>query len=152
MSTFAPKTIRCTRRFTIDAAHRVRLHESNCKWIHGHRYIIIASFEAPQLDPLGRVIDFSVIKQRLGTWLDTHWDHTLILHQDDRPLGDSIAAHTTQTIYYLPANPTAENLALHLLEIICPELFADAAVRCTGIVVEETANCSAEALSSFDTP
>lgn len=136
--------IQITRRLSFDAAHRIVDHESQCRYIHGHRYTVEASFTAPQLDPLGRIIDFGVIKERLGGWLDEHWDHTAILWEKDRTLGEAIAALTGQTIYYLPYNPTAENMAIYLKDTICPALFAEAEIACTRILLHETPHCHAE--------
>lgn len=135
----------CTRRLEFDAAHRVMEHESKCKHLHGHRYVVEASFAAAKLDALGRVIDFGVIKERLGAWIDENWDHTTILWDKDKPLGTSIEGHTGQKIFYLPYNPTAENLALYLFTTMCPKLFAESGVTCRKIKIFETPNCSAEA-------
>ncbi len=135
----------CTRRLAFDAAHRIMEHESKCRFIHGHRYEVEATFTANRLDSLGRVVDFGVIKERLGAWIDEHWDHTAILFREDHALGGQIAALTGQTIYYLPYNPTAENIARYLLEEICPALFAKHPIACTRVKVQETPNCSAEA-------
>jgi 6-pyruvoyltetrahydropterin/6-carboxytetrahydropterin synthase len=136
--------IRCTRRLEFDAAHRVMEHESKCRHLHGHRYVIEASFEAAELDALDRVIDFGVIKERLGAWIDEHWDHATILNVRDRALGDAIAAQTAQRIYYIEGNPTAEKMAEYLFTAICPRLFAEAGVRCTKLRLYETPNCYAD--------
>lgn len=137
--------IYCTRRLEFDAAHRVMEHESKCKYLHGHRYVIEASFEAEALDEIGRVIDFGVVKEKLGAWVDRHWDHTAILHEADQALGDAVAVQTGQAVYYLPYNPTAENMARYLLEEICPEMFSGKGLRCTRIRIWETPNCYADA-------
>ena len=132
----------CTRRIEFDAAHRVLEHESKCKNLHGHRYAIEASFSADGLDSLGRVVDFGVIREKLGAWVDENWDHTTILFEKDKTLGKSISDITGQTIFYLPTNPTAENMAAYLLETICPKLFADMNISCVSIRLQETPNCS----------
>ena len=133
-----------TRRIEFDAAHRLRNHESKCRFVHGHRYVCEASVTAEKLDAVGRVIDFGIIKEKLGGWVDTHWDHTLILEEPDHALGEMVDGHTGQTTFYLPYPPTAENMARYLLEIVCPALFADAGVRCTQIRLYETPNCHAD--------
>ena len=137
--------ITCTRRLEFDAAHRVMEHESKCKHLHGHRYAVEATFGAKDLDSLGRVIDFGVIKEKLGAWIDANWDHTTILHEKDKPLGDAIAAGTGQVIFYVPFNPTAENLARYLIEVVCKQVFEKEAIKCTRIRVHETPNCYADA-------
>lgn len=137
--------ITCTRKIEFDAAHRVVLHESKCKYIHGHRYVVEATFSAPELDALGRIIDFGVIKQKLGGWIDQHWDHTAILFDQDRSLGEAITAITGQKIFYLPMNPTAENMAVYLRNHVCAELFSGSDLTCVAIRIYETPNCYAEA-------
>lgn len=151
MNIFSPPpaaTVTCTRRVEFDAAHRVVDHESKCKFVHGHRYVVEATFAAEAgLDALGRVIDFGEVRRVLGEWIDAHWDHTAILWQEDRALGEAVAAQTGQAIYYLPYNPTVENLALYLLQSICPQLFAASGVRCVAVKIWETPNCSAVAVA-----
>jgi len=137
-------TITCTRRLEFDAAHRVMQHESKCKHLHGHRYVLEATFTADALDAVGRVVDFGVIKEKLGAWIDGHWDHTTVLYEKDKPLGEAIAGQTKQTIFYLPSNPTAENMAAYIFEVVCPDLFKASGLRCTGVVLHETPNCKAE--------
>ena len=114
--------------------------------LHGHRYVVEATFAAEQLDELGRVIDFGIIKERLGAWLDEHWDHNTILNKADKALGNSIAKATAQAIYYLDENPTAEIMADYLLNTICPKLFTDSGITCTRIRLYETPNCYADAV------
>lgn len=138
-------TITCTRKLEFDAAHRVMQHESKCRYLHGHRYAVEVTLSIAELDPLGRVVDFGVIKEKLGAWIDEHWDHQTILWEKDKELGEIIAAQTGQKIYYLPQNPTAENLALYLRDVVCPQLFA-APLLVERVKIQETPNCSAEAL------
>lgn len=135
--------ITCTRKLEFDAAHRVKLHESKCRNLHGHRYAVEITMSAPELDGLGRVVDFGVMKEKLGGWIDAHWDHQTILWDQDRELGEAIAGKTGQKIYYMPTNPTAENMAKYLFEKICPALF-DAPLKIEKIVLRETPNCWAE--------
>lgn len=141
--------ISCTRHLEFDAAHRVMQHESKCKYVHGHRYRVEVTFTSEDgLDPQGRVIDFGVIKEILGTWIDENWDHTAILNEEDRVLGDIIEEQTGQEVFYLPYNPTAENMARFLLEAVCPELFSAFAMECVAVRVHETPNCFADAMRS----
>jgi len=140
-----PPMITCTRKIEFDAAHRVMRHESKCKYLHGHRYVLEATFTAPELDDIGRVVDFGVIKEKLGGWIDANWDHTAILFDEDNKLGSAIAEHTDQQVFYLPSNPTAENMASYLLHQVCPKLFAGSSLACAKIRLYETPNCYAEA-------
>ena len=136
--------ITCTRRIEFDAAHRILNHESKCKMLHGHRYALEASFAAKKLDNLGRVIDFGVIYEILGNWINENLDHNTILCTKDKELGDKIAASTGQEIYYMEENPTAENIAKHIFTEICPKLFANKEASCIKVKLYETPNCYAE--------
>ena len=78
--------VTCTRRLEWDAMHRIPLHESKCRAFHGHRYAAEITCLAP-LDSLGRVVDFGVVKQLVGGWIDQHWDHTAILMEGDPEAG-----------------------------------------------------------------
>lgn len=127
----------CTRILEFDAGHRVLGHENKCKFLHGHRYKAEVTVRGPDLDNLGRVVDFGVIKNLIGGWIDWHWDHNLILHPDDplatlyqqwinecdieNPAESAVLGHQifcNRDPYIMPAgtNPTAENLAQELLE------------------------------------
>ncbi len=112
--------------------------------LHGHRYALEASFTAEKLDDLGRVIDFGVIREVLRTWIDDNLDHNTILSIADKGLGEKISSETSQKIYYIEANPTAENIAQHIFAEICPKLFAGKNVKCVGVKLYETPNCHVE--------
>jgi len=131
----------CVRKIEFDSAHRLINHESKCRMLHGHRYVVEASFRAKKLDDVGRVIDFGVIRELLGSWIDEYFDHNTILSIADKKLGEEISKSTQQKIYYLPNNPTAENIAKHLLEEICPKIFSDFDAECVAIKLYETPNC-----------
>jgi len=136
--------ITCTRKLEFDAAHRIIDHESKCKMLHGHRYVIEVTFEAKELDNLGRIIDFGDVKEIFGSWVDENLDHNTILNIKDKKLGENIANTTGQKIYYLEENPTAENIAKHLFNDIAPKLFKDFAAKIVQIKIYETPNCSAQ--------
>ena len=137
--------ISCTRKMEFDAAHRVVGHQGKCYKFHGHRYVIEATFIAKQLSDLGMIIDFADIKIILGSWINENWDHNAILNIADKPFGDQITQNIDQKIYYLEENPTAENMAKHLLIEVCPKIFVNSSIQCVKIKLYETPNCYAEA-------
>lgn len=139
------KPLTCTRRIEFDAAHRVMGHEGKCKNLHGHRYALEATFASRALDNLGRVVDFAVIKELLGKWIDDNWDHTTILFDKDKALGKAITTVTKQKIFYMDANPTAENMAEYIMHTVCADLFGDMPIQCVRVRLYETPNCYAEA-------
>lgn len=136
--------ITCTRRLEFDTAHRVVGHEGKCKLLHGHRYTVEATFTAVELDKVGRIVDFAVIKEKLGEWLDNNWDHNTVLWKKDKELGEEIDLIIGQKVFYLPYNPTVEHMAYYLLHKVCTPMFKDDNLKCTVLRLYETPNCYAE--------
>lgn len=136
------KNIECIRKLTFCAGHRVLGHESKCANAHGHNYSAFVHAVAKDLDSIGRVIDFSVIKEKVGDWLDTYWDHTFIIYKNDEKLiACRDVLEKNKEIFISDFNPTAENLALYLLKEICPKVLAGTGVEIVKIELHETENC-----------
>lgn len=161
-----------TRRLQFCAGHFVAGHEGKCAAPHGHNYVALITAEAAtmprrlngcvdheaeitrredQLDSIGRVVDFSVLKEKVGGWIDRYWDHGFIVPCLDEPNGrryrpfvDAIRESEGKA-YYFGGNPTAEEMARHLLLDVCPEVLKDTGVVVTKVVLWETENCYAEA-------
>lgn len=129
-----------TRRLEIDAGHRLPGHESKCRNVHGHRYVFEIACTAPDLDAVGRIIDFSVIKAKVGAWLDDNWDHAFIAQEGD-PLIDFLVAND-QKHQVVPWPPTAENLA-KMLFITSSVLLGPHGVTVVAVTCHETPNCQA---------
>lgn len=129
------------RKHEIHCGHRVVNHEGKCKNLHGHSYVFHLICISDELDKLGRVIDFSVIKDLVCKWLDVNWDHKLILWEQDPWL--EMLRKIDNTVVTVPDNPTAENLAKYLVEVVGPELFLGYEVKLMEVTVEETSKCSA---------
>lgn len=58
-----------------DAAHFLRSYEGKCHQLHGHRYVVEAVLETPDLDDSGLAYDFSDLKRELRG-LAEELDHT----------------------------------------------------------------------------
>lgn len=129
-----------TRRLEFDAGHRLLKHESRCANVHGHRYIVEVEATAPGLDDVGRIIDFGVLKQELGGWLDEHWDHAFIYEVGD-PIGKWLGDND-QRKYALDVPPTAENIA-EFLKCKFQALMQPHEIEIVSITVHETPNCKA---------
>ncbi len=135
----------CTRRLQFCAGHRLLNHEGKCAHLHGHNYVVLITAQATSLDAVGRVIDFSVLKHRIGGWIEVNWDHGFIYHTADRATAHALDTLPDQKRFALDENPTAENLASYLLRVVCPSVLAESGVQVTTVVVWETENCYAEA-------
>ncbi len=130
------------RYHDISMGHRVVGHEHKCRHLHGHNYRIHFICSARQVDALGRVIDFGVIKALLCGWLETHWDHKMMLWSED-PLLPSLTEIVPEDLVIVPFNPTDEAMASYLVEEVGPALLKDTGVSLVACRVEETAKCSA---------
>ena len=133
--------ITASRYHDISCGHRVVGHEGKCANLHGHNYRITFVIEAEQLDSIGRVLDFSVIKSLLCQWLEENWDHKLILWSQD-PAVETLR-QVDPTIVVVGFNPTAENLGQHLLNVVAPMQLVGTGAKLVEVVVEETRKCSA---------
>src|SRR5690606_32359280 len=101
--------------------------------------------EAQELDELGRVIDFSVLKQKIDPWLQEYWDHTFLCFEQDHELRSlETLAPKKKPWFVCPFNPTAENMALYLFKEILPELLKGTGVSISKVELWETENCKVE--------
>lgn len=130
-----------TRKLEIDAGHRLQGHESKCRNVHGHRYVFEVTISAPKLDGIGRVVDFGVVKEKLGGWLDQYWDHAMIVEAGD-PL-ESWLREYQQKHFVMSTAPTAENMAEYFRHK-SGELLGDTGLTVERVRVYETPNCWAD--------
>lgn len=157
------------RSHEICAGHRVVGHESKCRHLHGHNYkfhfkvapkhecgkvVARGKLVEDGLDSVGRVIDFSVVKTTLCQWLEDNWDHKF-LHWEEDPLikalqvdcelCDETTGHDVRdfdnSLVSLPFNPTAENLAAYMVDVIGPQLLDEYGVELVECTIEETSKC-----------
>ena len=101
----------------------------------------LARQTADKLDALGRVLDFQVVKERLCQWLEDHWDHRFLVWDKD-PLLEGLRA-LDPSVSVLPCNPSAENMARYLGEVVGPAQLEGTGARLVAVEVEETAKCKA---------
>jgi len=120
-------------------------HEGKCRYLHGHNFVALVTAAADDLDAVGRVIDFGVLKDRIGGWIERAWDHGFIVWQDDAEARRALEAVEGQKTFLLAGNPTAENLADHLLRVVGPDTLAGTGVRLVKVTLHETENGIAEA-------
>lgn len=130
------------RYHDISMGHRVVGHENKCRHLHGHNYRIHFTCSADKLDAVGRVIDFSVVKDLLCAWLEEMWDHKMMLWQED-PLLSEIQRVAPNDVVVVPFNPTAEQIAEYLVEVVGPKQLEGTGVRLVAVRVDETRKCSA---------
>lgn len=79
------------------SAHSLRGYRGKCEELHGHNWKVIARVGSEELDHLGMVADFKILKEDLQKVLEG-LDHKYL---NDIPPFDTI-------------NPSSENLAQHI--------------------------------------
>ena len=139
--------LKVMRKVQFCAGHRLMDHEGKCANLHGHNYLAEFHITGTEIDQLGRVLDFSVIKSLFKGWIDEHWDHGFILWDQDKNAIEALQQVQPHRIYLLPFNPTAENLARYLLTEISPALISTVEgydLQVSKVVIWETENSCAE--------
>jgi 6-pyruvoyltetrahydropterin/6-carboxytetrahydropterin synthase len=61
----------------IDAAHYLPNYHGKCEKLHGHRFKVVARFEAAKVDDTGLAYDFVQLKQLLGK-IVAKFDHSCL--------------------------------------------------------------------------
>ena len=137
--------MKAVRKIHFCSGHRVLNHESKCANAHGHNYVVWVYAEAAALDTIGRVVDFSVLKEKIGGWIDKNWDHTFIIYRQDHELLEiKDILENNKEVFVSNFNPTAENMAQYLLDDVCPTILKGSGVVVTKIELWETENCKVE--------
>ena len=94
--------------------HRLLNYNGKCANLHGHNGKAVITIESPELDNLGMVVDFTLVKKLLGQWIDAHLDHKMILHKDDPIIPELM--RLGEPFMVIAENPTAENIAKMIYE------------------------------------
>ena len=133
------------RRIKFCAGHRLYKHGGKCENFHGHNYVAEFFVTGDEVDEVGRVLDFSELKSRTKGWIDENWDHAFLVFEKDENAIQALEMVQPSRIFKMPYNPTAENMALYLLEIMCPMVLEGTGARATSVRIWETDDSYAEA-------
>lgn len=112
-----------TTRLEFDSGHRIPNHKSQCRNLHGHRYVlevtlsgdIIAQSEASED---GMIMDFSDVKQIARKHVVDVWDHAFIVYQGDAEVLNFLNTLPNHKTVVFPNVPTAENMAAEAYRIL----------------------------------
>ena len=108
--------MRITRRLEFDAGHRIPDHKSQCRHLHGHRYVLEVTLSGEIIqqagDPAnGMVMDFSEVKALARQHVVDLWDHAFLVYAGDVTVVEFLASLPEHKTVVLDCIPTAENLA-----------------------------------------
>lgn len=140
-----------TRKLEFDAGHRIPDHKSQCRNLHGHRYVLEITLTGAVIDHEGQsdhgmIMDFSDVKKLANHALVDVWDHAFLVYEKDqvvRQFLDTLPDHKTVV---LPLVPTVENLARIAFDIL-KDVYTDnfgSGLTLQKVKLFETPNCWAE--------
>lgn len=104
-----------TKTFKFDMAHRLPKHTGKCQNIHGHTYQIDVKVSG-ELDKTkdspseGMVIDFSMLKHIVKTFIDRYLDHYYLSYSGDTEV-IKFMQEQGFAVTIVDFIPTAENMA-----------------------------------------
>lgn len=103
---------------TFDAGHRLLGYEGKCASPHGHTFRAEVVVEGIELDELGLILDFGVVKSAVKGWIDQHWDHGFLVNSEDAELITALGSIPEAKVYcFAQSNPSAEAMARTLYEV-----------------------------------
>ena len=112
-----------TTRLEFDAGHRIPNHKSQCRNLHGHRYVIEITLNGAiiaeeDLSESGMVMDFSDVKRIAKERLVNLWDHAFLVYKKDTAVLDFLNSLPDHKTVIFPTVPTAENMAAEAFRIL----------------------------------
>lgn len=141
-----------TRRLEFDAGHRIPDHKSQCRHLHGHRYVIEITLAGKIIDKdgdaaNGMVMDFSEVKSLANQHLVEQWDHAFLAYAKDKAVVDFLSTLPGHKTVILDRVPTAENLAriaFDRLDAVYRDTYGNQ-LMLQRVRLYETPNCWADA-------
>jgi len=107
---------------TFSAGHALRGYKGKCENLHGHNYRVQVTLEGPQLDAIGLLIDFTLLKHVVRNIIK-RLDHQFINELEP----------------FTNVNPSAENMAKYFYEEIASQLEGlPAGAQVKEVVIWET--------------
>jgi 6-pyruvoyltetrahydropterin/6-carboxytetrahydropterin synthase len=141
-----------TRKLEFDAGHRIPDHRSQCRNLHGHRYVLEITLEGEIVDvegapDRGMVMDFADVKALAVEHLVDRWDHAFLVFEGDTQVRSFLETMPGHKTVVLDRIPTVENLALVAFGILSNVYDAHYGVdlRLKRVRLYETPNCWADA-------
>ena len=137
--------IRITKQFKFEMAHALYGYDGACANIHGHSYRLWVTVRGDVKEELGHikngmVMDFADLKIIVKSKIIDKYDHSLVLNANSAHANIDLSAF--DKVYYLPYQPTSENLVSNFANIIKSRLPKNCELY--KVVLSETRNSFAE--------
>ena len=137
--------IRITKVFKFEMAHALYGYDGLCKNIHGHSYRLWVTIRGEIKNEKehkkdGMVMDFDVMKKIIKPEIIEKYDHSLVLNVNSPHAEIDLSAF--EKVFYLPFQPTSENLVNDFAKLIKSNLPEN--VELLKVVLSETATSFAE--------
>lgn len=94
--------------------HRIVGHPGKCANLHGHTGTVEVLVRSSKLDELGMVTDFSPLKTRIKEYIDTAYDHKMVLEHTDPILAALVDRN--EKVTEVAWIPTAEHFAKDIFD------------------------------------
>jgi len=112
-----------TTRLEFDSGHRIPNHKSQCRNLHGHRYVLEITLSGDIIkqenaSENGMVMDFSDVKAIAKESVVNVWDHAFLVCQHDTEVLNFLNSLPDHKTVVFPTVPTAENMALEAFRIL----------------------------------
>jgi 6-pyruvoyltetrahydropterin/6-carboxytetrahydropterin synthase len=137
--------IRVTKEFKFEMAHALHGYDGLCKNIHGHSYKLWVTVKGEVRNEKGHVkdgmvIDFDGLKEIVKPAIIDKYDHSLVLNANSPHASIDLSAF--EKVFYLPYQPTSENLVMDFALKIKSKLPQE--IELYKVVLSETATSFAE--------
>lgn len=144
--------MRITRRLEFDAGHRIPDHASQCRHLHGHRYVLEVTLSGEIIKADGQavngmVMDFADVKRIAKEKVVDLWDHAFLVYRGDTAIVNFLATLPGHKTVVIDVVPTAENLAetaFQILDAAYQDIYHNQ-LRLERVRLYETPNCWADA-------
>jgi 6-pyruvoyltetrahydropterin/6-carboxytetrahydropterin synthase len=104
------------------ASHQLRLLDGSLEPLHGHDWQVRVTYRGPELDAMGVLVDFTVVKPRL-----------------DQVLAALDHRHLNELPAFREQNPSAECVAVHIAEALADTTGPRVSLAC--VEVKEEPGC-----------
>jgi 6-pyruvoyltetrahydropterin/6-carboxytetrahydropterin synthase len=140
-----------TRKLEFDAGHRIPDHRSQCRNLHGHRYVLEITLQGEIVETegapdRGMVMDFADVKALAMEHLVNKWDHAFIVYARDEVVRSFLETMADHKTVVLDRIPTVENLAAEAFRILS-DVYNDhygVDLKLKRVRLYETPNCWAD--------